>query len=109
MKRILILSLLITCLQSQAQTNWTDDLVLTPERSNFDKTSTHADVMSFINAIKSKSPYIQVTTIGKSTMGKDIPLVILSNPAVSTPEQAKALGKPVIYIQGNIHAGEVEG
>lgn len=111
MKRIVFLLLVLVNYTSYSQKTqtWTDDLILTPERSNFEKTSTHADVLNFINAIKGKSPYIQVTSIGKSTLGKDIPLVILSNPAVSTPAQAKALGKPVIYIQANIHAGEVEG
>jgi hypothetical protein len=97
------------CANAQTKQAFTDDLILTPERSNFDKTSTYGDVMNFINAIKTKSPYIQVSTIGKSPMGKEIPLVILANPAVSTPEQAKASGKMVTYIQGNIHAGEVEG
>jgi hypothetical protein len=28
---------------------------------------------------------------------------------VSTPEEARALGRPIVYVQGNIHAGEVEG
>ena len=97
------------CANAQTKQAFTDDLILTPERSNFDKTSTYGDVMNFINAIKTKSPNIQVSTIGKSPMGKEIPLVILANPAVSTPEQAKASGKMVTYIQGNIHAGEVEG
>ncbi len=97
------------CANAQTKQAFTDDLILTPERSNFDKTSTYGDVMNFINAIKTKSPFIQVSTIGKSPMGKEIPLVILANPSVSTPEQAKASGKMVTYIQGNIHAGEVEG
>ena len=111
MKKIAFLFLFASHCYVNAQTKqvWSDSLILTPERSNFDKTSTHADVLNFINAIKTKSPYIKVTSIGKSTMGKDIPMVILSNPAVSTPDEAKALGKPVVYIQGNIHAGEVEG
>ncbi len=94
---------------SQTKQVFTDDLILTPERSNFDKTSTYGDVVNFIHAIQTKSPYIQVSTIGKSPMGKEIPLLILANPAVSTPEQAKASGKMITYIQGNIHAGEVEG
>jgi predicted deacylase len=41
--------------------------------------------------------------------GRDVPIVVLANPAVSSPEAAAASGKPVIYIQGNIHGGEVEG
>jgi hypothetical protein len=110
MRKILFCLLLVSSFAS-AQTRygitWTDELILTPEKSNYEKTSTHADVMNFINTIKNKSANIQVTSIGKSTGGKDIPLVILSKNGISTPEQAK--GKFVIYIQANIHAGEVEG
>jgi hypothetical protein len=110
MRKILFCLLLVSSFAS-AQTRygitWTDELILTPEKSNYEKTSTHADVMNFINTIKNKSANIQVTNIGKSTGGKDIPLVILSKNGISTPEQAK--GKFVIYIQANIHAGEVEG
>lgn len=111
MRKSLLSILLISYFFTQAQTKslCSDDLILTPEKSNFEKTSTYGDVMNFINAIKGKSPYIQISTLGKSPMGKEIPFVILSNPSVSTPEQAKASGKPVVYIQGNIHAGEVEG
>ncbi len=111
MKKLFFIILSTIATTSFAQTNavWTDDLIITPERSNFEKTSTYGDVMNFINTIKTKSPYIQISSIGKSPMGKEIPLVILAKPAISTPEQARASGKPVIYIQGNIHAGEVEG
>ena len=41
--------------------------------------------------------------------GRDVPIVVLANPAVSSPAQAEASGKPVITIQANIHGGEVEG
>ncbi|MES2333013.1 MAG: M14 family metallopeptidase [Bacteroidota bacterium] len=111
MRKIICLILLASSCGIYAQTKqaWTDDLIITPEKSNFEKTSSYTDVMNFINAIKTKSPYIQVSSIGKSTMGKDIPLVILSKASISTPEQAKASGKMVVYIQGNIHGGEVEG
>ncbi|MEO7530523.1 MAG: M14 family metallopeptidase [Sediminibacterium sp.] len=111
MRKMLCLLLLAVNGSVYAQTKqaWTDDLILTPEKSNFEKTSSYGDVINFINAIKTKSPYIQVSSIGKSPMGKDIPLVILSKPSISTPEEAKASGKMVVYIQGNIHAGEVEG
>ena len=42
-------------------------------------------------------------------MGLRVPIVVLANPRISSPEAAEASGKPVIYIQGNIHGGEVEG
>ncbi|MDQ6717369.1 MAG: M14 family metallopeptidase, partial [Gemmatimonadota bacterium] len=41
--------------------------------------------------------------------GRDIPYLILSHPVVTTPAEAKALHRPIVYVQGNIHAGEVEG
>ncbi len=106
---LVLFSILLQFGYSQTKPVWPDELMLTPEKSNFEKTSTHADVMKFINTIKVLSPYIQISTIGKSTMGKEIPMVILAKPTIGTPEQAKASGKPVVYIQGNIHGGEVEG
>jgi hypothetical protein len=94
---------------TRAQQSWPDALILTPERSAFLKTSTHADVISFIDAIKTQSANVHVISMGRSPEGKEIPVAILANPLVRTPEEARASGKPVIYIQGNIHAGEVEG
>ncbi|MFN1834623.1 M14 family metallopeptidase [Balneola sp. MJW-20] len=88
---------------------WTEDIVTTAELSNYQSTSTYADVMDVINGLQQRSELISVEYMGQSPEGKNIPLVIMSDPAISTPEQAKASGKPVIYIQGNIHAGEVEG
>ena len=48
-------------------------------------------------------------SIGKTTEGRELPLLVLSHPKVSSPEEAKELGRPIVYVQGNIHAGEVEG
>lgn len=92
-----------------AQTRWPENLLLTPEKSNFVKTSTYAEVMSFLEAIKAQSNEVHIASLGKSLEGKDIPVAILSRPRITTPEEAKASGKAIVYIQGNIHAGEVEG
>ncbi len=35
--------------------------------------------------------------------------MIASRPIVTTPEEARALGRPIVYVNANIHAGEVEG
>lgn len=101
--------LFVFSLSAQIKTPFPVSLLLVPEKSNFEKTSTYADVMSFLNEIKQLSPYISLHTIGKSTLGVDIPMAVLANPMISKAEQAKASGKPVVYIQANIHAGEVEG
>jgi len=79
------------------------------EASGFTETSTYADVMTFIETLRLQSSDVYVTSLGKSAQGKDLPLVILSRPMVKTPADARRLGRPVVYIQGNIHGGEVEG
>jgi hypothetical protein len=79
------------------------------ERSKYTETSTHADVMGFIDSLKATTPNLHVTTLGRSTQGKDIPLVVLSRPAVRTAAEARRLNRPIVLLQGNIHGGEVEG
>jgi hypothetical protein len=38
-----------------------------------------------------------------------VPYVITGHPLVLTPADAHRAGKPIVYLQANIHAGEVEG
>ena len=35
--------------------------------------------------------------------------MVISDPKVTTPEAARKLGRPIVFVQANIHAGEVEG
>src|SRR5688572_15880173 len=79
------------------------------ERTDFKETSHYADVISFIHALQAKGAPISLVYMGKSTEGRDMPLVIASRPFVATPAEARRSGKPIVYIQANIHAGEVEG
>ncbi len=110
MKYIIRITILFLCVQLSAQNiPWSENLLTTPEKSNYQKTSTYAEVMSFINTIQSKSDLVHLEYMATSLEGKGIPVVVMANPKVSTPEEAKASGKPVMYIQGNIHSGEVEG
>ncbi|GGG92147.1 hypothetical protein GCM10011416_06270 [Polaribacter pacificus] len=94
---------------SAQQTVWSEDLITVAEKSNYQKTSSYSDVMSFITALQKKSDLLQLEYMGTSKEGKKIPVAILANPSIKTPQEAIASGKPVLYIQGNIHAGEVEG
>lgn len=79
------------------------------EKTNYKETSTYADVIQFLGELKATNAPIRITEIGKSPEGRTIPLVIAARPMVNTPEEARKSGKLVIYMQANIHAGEVEG
>ena len=79
------------------------------ERTGFSETSRYADVTAFLDSLKAMNKDVYVTTMGRTGQGRDIPVVVLSRPIVRTPMEAKRLGRPIVYIQANIHAGEVEG
>ena len=80
------------------------------ERSGFTETSTPADVRAFIDSLRALDTNAIVTgTFGRSAGGIEIPYVIASRPRVRTPLEAKTLDRPIVFIQGGIHGGEVEG
>ena len=81
----------------------------TAERTNYQQTSTSADVGLFLDSLQLAGAPIAVGTMGTSTLGKPIYLVIASDPPVTSAAEAAASGKLVVYVQANIHAGEVEG
>jgi len=80
-----------------------------PERTAFRETSRYEDVRGFLDSLRKLGAPLTFGSIGKTTEGREIPYVIASRPAVTTPSEAKRLGRPIVYVQGNIHAGEVEG
>jgi hypothetical protein len=65
--------------------------------------------LRYIEDLQAKGAPISTQSIGVSTQGREIPLVIASRPAVAGPADARRAGKLVVYVQANIHAGEVEG
>lgn len=80
-----------------------------PERTRYRETSHYADVRKFLDSLRALRAPLAFGSIGKTSEGRDIPYVIASRPLVSTASEAKRLGRPIVYVQGNIHAGEVEG
>lgn len=85
------------------------DLRTRAEVSDYEETSTYDDVMRIAKGIAAGSALATFETYGKTEEGRDMPLLILSEPAVTTPEAARQLGRPIVFVQANIHAGEVEG
>jgi hypothetical protein len=79
------------------------------ERSGYLETSRYADVIAFLDSLKARGAPYAFGSIGKTVEGREIPYVIASRPLVRTPAQARRSGKPIVYVQANIHAGEVEG
>ena len=87
------------------------DIPLTrAEHSAYTETSTHADVLAFIEGLRVLGgDRLRITDFGTTPEGRLLPLLILSKRGCFTPQDALAAGLPIVLIQCGIHAGEVEG
>ncbi len=79
-----------------------------PEKTDYRETSRYADVMAFLRTLEQRARTIHVTSFGVTNEKRDLPLVVVGAPSAS-PQAVRGTGKLRVYIQGNIHAGEVEG
>jgi dipeptidyl-peptidase 4 len=84
-------------------------LATVAEKSNFTATSKHSDVVDFCEKLAKQSPLVRLAEMGVTNEGRKLPLIIIADPPVATPEEAAKSGKLVVFAMGNIHAGEVDG
>ncbi|HYN09393.1 MAG TPA: M14 family zinc carboxypeptidase [Vicinamibacterales bacterium] len=86
------------------------DLKTTAEASEFKSTSTYEDVVRFMKAVDAASPNIFYTTYGKTFEGREMPMAVVGTGLKdASAASVRATNRLRVHIQGNIHAGEVEG
>jgi len=91
-----------------AQAVFSQKLLTTAERTNYEETSTYDEVMHFIKTLDESSPYARLEYIATTVEGRKVPLLVIANPMI-TGNDLKNDERLVVYLQANIHAGEVEG
>jgi hypothetical protein len=79
------------------------------ELSGFTETSSQASVVAFLDSLTRMGIPVHRGVMGQTTEGRDLVYVVLSRPLYATPDEARRSGRPVVFVQGNIHSGEVEG
>jgi hypothetical protein len=79
------------------------------ERTGYRETSSYADVLAFLDSLERAGAALRIGTLATSVEGRAVPWVLVSRPLVGNPSEAHRSGKPVVWLQANIHAGEVEG
>jgi hypothetical protein len=86
------------------------DLKTTAEATAFKSTSTYDEVVKFMKAVDEASPIVHYTTYGTTHEGRAMPMAVVGAGLKDASGAAvKASGKLRVHIQGNVHAGEVEG
>ncbi len=95
-----------------------EELLTVAEKSGYKATAKYDDVEALADRLVAwkaaegeagKGGLVRKLELGKTTEGRSIPLLIVADPPVGTPEEAARSGKMVVLLFGNIHAGEVEG
>ena len=89
--------------------DWNTEFNTIPEKTSYTRTATHMQMLEFISKLAWNSEYMHMERLFISDLRRVAPLIILSNPRVTSPEEAKETGKTIVYIQGNIHPSEAEG
>lgn len=93
-----------------AQRSTLASLQTTAESSGFTSTSTYDDVVKFMKAADEASPNVFYRSYGLTFEGREMPIAVVGTGLRdATPAAVGATGKLRVHIQGNIHAGEVEG
>lgn len=86
------------------------DLLTTPERTGWMETSRYHEVMAFLERVTEADPRMHLQTFGYSQEGRSLPMVVVGTGLVDgSPGSVRGSGKLRVWIQANIHAGEVEG
>src|SRR5262247_353260 len=100
---VLGLTLCAMTLQSQSQIQ----IQTRAERTNYVETSRYDDVVAFLDTIAKQSRLVHNTTFGNTFEGRVLPLAVVGSIGDATPRTVRSSGKLRVYIQANIHAGEV--
>lgn len=87
----------------------TESLRTAPERTNYRETTRYEEVAAWMERVAEASPVIHLDTFGYTFEGRALPLAIVGRLPDGSTDAVRASGRTVVYLQGNIHGGEVEG
>ena len=86
------------------------DLTTEAERSGWTRTGRYAEVERLCAAYAAAFPAkVRCETFGTTPERRPMLALVVSGDGTLTPEAARRRGRPVLLIQGGIHAGEIEG
>ena len=109
MHRLVLLCLLFVSRPCSLLAVQSGQLLTRAEKTAFQETSRYQDVVDFLQAAAQRSDRIQLTHFGYTLEGKRLPLAIISRDGLRDPAEIRSSSRTVVYLQGNIHGGEVCG
>lgn len=96
--------------QSRALVRPASDPWATPaEASGLTATPRYDETVAWLRRLVAAASVLEMVSVGKSPEGRDLWLVIASKERAFTPAALRAAGKPTLFAQAAIHAGEIDG
>jgi len=88
----------------------TDDPLITPsEKTDLTDTPNYAETVAYLKLLAEHSPRIRLVVFGRSAEGRELYLVVASKEGAASPAALRANGRPTLFAQAGIHAGEIDG
>ncbi|MBZ4415343.1 M14 family zinc carboxypeptidase [Myxococcus sp. RHSTA-1-4] len=85
-------------------------LTTVAEQSGWKRTGRYAEVESLCRALPRAFPgKVRCDTLGTTPEGRPLLALVASADGTLTPAAAVKKGRPVVFFQGGIHAGEIDG
>lgn len=105
-----LLASVVLTMTAEARTQETGPQTVA-EASGYTRTSRHREVLAFLHAVEQLpcAKRLRRLSFGKTTEGRELPLVIVSEPPLADDREVMRSGKLRLLVNANIHAGEVEG
>ena len=92
-----------------AQSDTTADLLTRAERTGYEETTGYDGVVQLVERAAALSDHVHATSFGTTVEGRSLPLVVVGDVPDARPESVVAAGRVRVWLQANIHGGEVCG
>ncbi|NNF38081.1 MAG: hypothetical protein HKN71_05410, partial [Gemmatimonadetes bacterium] len=64
-------------------------------------------LMDFWYALDEMSERVHMETLTETLLGRDLPLIVISDPMITTPQDALRSGKTIVLLAPSVHGGEI--
>jgi len=79
------------------------------ENTGFHATPNYEQTVAYLRQLVLAAPELRMISLGRSPEGRDIWMVVASRDRLFTPETLQRSGRPTLFVQAGIHAGEIDG
>ncbi|WP_031499942.1 M14 family metallopeptidase [Bryobacter aggregatus] len=85
------------------------DLLTVAEKTKWEETGSYQEAVDLYRKLAAASPYARLVDIGETPAGRRMYIFVASKDKAFDAPTARKTGKPVIFFQNGIHAGENGG